>query len=167
MSSSFGSWCSWTKQEGWVNIRFIFLFLVLIRWNEKGRWVALAIKSMMVGFCFIGGWCYSEWWVWDLITLAVSGKWNVSRVIPRLYGWVYKTLRLSLLVVKHSVVVMTAGSQSRQSQIESYVLPIFDSSFKRFVFRISGSIKFWDPVEDSNTGSLSSITVRMGYIFAF
>ena len=25
---------------------------------------------MVVGFCFIGGWCYSEWWVWDLITLA-------------------------------------------------------------------------------------------------
>ena len=23
-------------------------------------------------------------------TCTVSGKWNVSRVMPRLYGWVYK-----------------------------------------------------------------------------
>ena len=53
-------------------------------------------------------------------TCIVSGKWNVSWAIPRLYGQVYKTLRLSLLVVEHNVVVMTAGSQSRQSQIESY-----------------------------------------------
>ena len=53
-------------------------------------------------------------------TCTVAGKWNVSRVIPILYGWVYKTSRLSPLVVEHSVVVMTAGSQSRQSQTESY-----------------------------------------------
>ena len=25
---------------------------------------------MVVGFCSIGGWCYSGWWVWDLRTLA-------------------------------------------------------------------------------------------------
>ena len=36
------------------------------------------------------------------------------------YEWVYKTLRLSPLVVERSVVVMSAGSQSRQFQIESY-----------------------------------------------
>ena len=52
-------------------------------------------------------------------TCTVSGKGNVSRVIPRFYGWVYKTLRLSPSVVEHSVVVMTAGSQSRRSQIEA------------------------------------------------
>ena len=51
---------------------------------------------------------------------TVSAKGNVSRVIPRFYGWVYKTLKLSPLVVEHSVVVMTAGSRSRQSHIESY-----------------------------------------------
>ena len=49
------------------------------------------------------------------ITFTVSGKINVSRVTPRIYGWVYKTLRLSPLAVEHSVVVMTAGSQSRPS----------------------------------------------------
>ena len=44
-----------------------------------------------------------------------SGKGNASRVIPRLYRWVYKTLTLSPLAVEHSVVVMAAGSQSRGS----------------------------------------------------
>ena len=76
---------------------------------------------------------------------TVSGKWNVPSVMPRLYGWVYKTLRLTPVVVEHSVVVMTAGSQSRRSQIESYEYPIFDSRFMKFLFRISGGIKLWDP----------------------
>ena len=38
----------------------------------------------------------------------------------------------------------------------------------KFVFRTSGgSIKFCGLVEDSDIGCLSSITVRMGYLFAF
>ena len=41
-------------------------------------------------------------------------------LIYLLYRWVYKTLGLCPLVVEHSVVVMTAGSQLRRSQIESY-----------------------------------------------
>ena len=41
-------------------------------------------------------------------TCIVSGKGNISRIIPRLYGWVHKTLRLSPLVVEHSVAVMSA-----------------------------------------------------------
>ena len=57
-------------------------------------------------------------------TCTVSGKWNVSRVIPRLYGWLNKTVRLSTLVVEHFVEVMTAGSQLRRSQIESYGQPM-------------------------------------------
>ena len=71
-------------------------------------------------------------------TCTVSGKWNVSKVIPRLYGWVYKTLRLSPLAV-------TAASQSKQSQIESCGYPIFDFRFIKFLFIISGGIKFSDP----------------------
>ena len=46
--------------------------------------------------------------------------WNVFRVIPSLYGWIWKTLRLSPLTVQHIVAVVTVGSQSRRSQIESY-----------------------------------------------
>ena len=43
-------------------------------------------------------------------TCTVPGKWNVFRVISRLFGRVYKTLRLNPLVVERNVVVMTAGS---------------------------------------------------------
>ena len=28
------------------------------------------VKRMVAGFCSIGGWCYSEQWMWDLSTLA-------------------------------------------------------------------------------------------------
>ena len=38
--------------------------------------------------------------------------------------------------------------------------PIFDSRFMKIVSRISRGIKFWDPIEDSDTGSSSSITVN-------
>ena len=42
-------------------------------------------------------------------TCAVSEKWNVSRVIPRLYGWVYKILRLVNITVEDRVVDVTVG----------------------------------------------------------
>ena len=53
-------------------------------------------------------------------TWIVSGKKNSTRVIPRLYGSMYKTLQLSPLAVKHSIVVMATACQPRKSQIESY-----------------------------------------------
>ena len=37
----------------------------------------------------------------------------------------------------------------------------------KFVFRISGGIKFLNPVEDSDIVGPGSITVRMEYLFAF
>ena len=55
-------------------------------------------------------------------TCTVSGKRNVSRVIPRLYGWVYKTSRLSTLVVEHSVVVMGERLNPMGSQFSIPVL---------------------------------------------
>ena len=63
-------------------------------------------------------------------------------IIARLYKWVCKALRLSPLVVKHSIVVMTVGSQLRQSQIEPYGWPISHSRFMKFEFRISGGTRF-------------------------
>ena len=75
---------------------------------------------------------------------TVSGKWNLSRVIPRLYRWACKTLRLSPLVVKHSVDIMSARLNPM-----------------KFVYRISGGIKFWDPVEGSNTGGMSPVKVGL------
>ena len=92
-------------------------------------------------------------------TFAISGKWNLSKVILRLYGWVYKTLRLSPLVVEHIVVVTSARLNPMGNQFSIPVL--------KFVFRISGGIKFWDPVEDSNTSGPSLSTVWMEYVFAF
>ena len=34
----------------------------------------------------------------------------------------------------------------------------------KFEFRIGGGIKFWDLVEDSNTGGPTTVTVRMEYL---
>ena len=73
---------------------------------------------MVAGFCLLGVDATLVMGVRFDKTCTVSEKWNVTSVIPTLYGWVYK--RLSPVVVEHIVVVMTAVSQSRQSQIESY-----------------------------------------------
>ena len=55
-------------------------------------------------------------------TCPVSGKWNVPRVvIDRFVNGYMKPSDSLALVVEHSVVVMTAGSQSRRSQIVSYM----------------------------------------------
>ena len=55
-------------------------------------------------------------------TCLVLGKFNVSRIIPRLYEWVYKTLRLSPLVTEHSTVVMSAGLNSMDRQFSIPIL---------------------------------------------
>ena len=91
----------------------------------------------------LGVWCYSGWWVWDLRTIA---QFQGSEMSPGLFqDFMDWYIKLSTLAVEHNVVVMIAGSQSRQSQIESYEKTIFDSHFIKFVFRISWDIKFWDP----------------------
>ena len=62
-----------------------------------------------------------------------------TEISPGLFqNFIEGYIRLSTLAVEHSVVVMTAGSQSRRSQIESYGYAIFDSRFIKFVFRIRG-----------------------------
>ena len=77
--------------------------------------------------------------------MVVGSFREVKWVIPRLHGWVYKTLRLSPLVTHHSVEVMSVrlnpmGSQGRGC---------------------------WGPVEDSDTGGPSLVTIRMEYLLAF
>ena len=105
---------------------------------------------MVVGFCSTWGWCYSGWWVWDLRILA---QFQGNKMSPGLFqgfmdGYI-KTLRLSPLAVEQSVVVMTAGSQSRLSHIESHI---------EFLWTIS--VSDFPPLEIyENSGSpLSSIT---------
>ena len=111
-------------------------------------------------------WWLSQWWLvfvtgflfWLLSvdatlsdgfdnTCTVSGTWKFSRVIPRLYGWIYKSLTLSLLVIEHCVVVMNESSQSKK--IWDWILWVADFwfPFYEIVFRISGGIKFWDQFE--------------------
>ena len=118
---------------------------MLIKWNENRRWVQDSlltpqrfesfhsdllqarwhtivcveclwmIKLIVVGFCFIGVWSYSdECGIW--YHLYSFREVNGSRVIPRLYGWVYKTLRLSPLVVEHSAVVTSVRLNALGSQ---------------------------------------------------
>ena len=69
------------------------------------------------------------WVMGDLRTLALFPG---SEISPGFFP----------LAVKRIVAVTTAGSQSRLSLIESYGQPIFDSGFMKFLFRISGGIKF-------------------------
>ena len=45
--------------------------------------------------------------MWDLRTFAQF--WNVSRVVTRLYGWVYKILSLFNITVEDRVVDVTVG----------------------------------------------------------
>ena len=65
---------------------------------------------------------------------TASGKSNVSRVIPRLYGWVYKTWRLFPLPDEHTVVVITAGSQS-MGMLEWNTYLNFNSDIVNFVWK--------------------------------
>ena len=76
------------------------------------------IKQMAVGFC---------WGLMLLWTLGVdfestcTGKLKVSRIVPRLWRWVYKILiGPIILYVEHGGVVITVGSQSEKSQFEAY-----------------------------------------------
>ena len=75
---------------------------------------------MLVGFCSIGGWCYSGWSVWDLRTFAQFRDAKCLQGYSKTLWIEYKTLRLFPLAVEHSVVVVTVGSQSKLSQTESY-----------------------------------------------
>ena len=78
---------------------------------------------MVVGFCFIGSWCYSERWVLDLMTLAwLQGSETSPGLFQDFNGWVYKTLRLSPSVVEYNVVVMSARLNPMSSQFSIPVL---------------------------------------------
>ena len=134
------SFCSRTKWAHWVNPRY-YLFVSGVsqgnqerRW-EKGsfpselprvRWHNLVCVCVCVCVCivFVDDETNGDWFLlyWGLVrlrvmgvafenTYTVSGKWNVSRVIARPYGWVYKIIRLSPLAFGHNVVVKIVGSQ--------------------------------------------------------
>ena len=70
------------------------------------------IKPMVVGFLLLELELFSVIGVGFENTRTISGNWNASRVILRLYGSVYKTLRLST-AVERGVVVMTETPKSK------------------------------------------------------
>ena len=71
-----------------------------------------------------------------------------------------KTLRLFPLVIEHSIVVVSARLNPVGSQ---FMTPVLWNLCSESV----GGTKFWDPFEDSETGSPSSVTVKMEYVFHF
>ena len=61
---------------------------------------------------------------------TVSVKWNFSKIIPRLYWWVYKALTLPSLTVELNVVVMTAVLKQDDPRLNpmgnQYLIPVFN-----------------------------------------
>ena len=162
------------EDAGWI----FFLFLMLIRWNEEGRWVEDFVllpqgiesfpsdqprarwRDLVCGVLIsVDTWhCFnvynrqhrrrfidvettscvywhrwlSHWWLVfvlsELMLLWVMGvdlrtltKFQGSEMSPGLFrDFMDGYIRLSPQAVEHSVVIMTAGSQSRRSYIESY-----------------------------------------------
>ena len=72
----------------------------------RSRWRNLVCVCSVCRRLSYGGWLVMGVGFKNICT--VWREWNVSRVIPRLYGWVYKTWRLFPLADEHSVEVMTA-----------------------------------------------------------
>ena len=147
MSFSFCFRFSWMKWPCWLNLRFYLSVSGVnqVEWGrEMSDFLLLAqrIESFpsdppqagwhnLVRVYGVCRWLSQLWLVFVLLglmlpwvmhvgfenTCTVSGKWNIPRIILRFCGRVYKTLRLFQLAVEHSLVVITVGAQSRQSQI--------------------------------------------------
>ena len=99
-------------------------------------------------------------------TCTVSAKCKVSRVVPRLYEWQYKILKLANISVENSLVVVNVSYCSGVFQFNSRGWPALYSRYTTFVLRSSGDTKFVLLVEDSDIAGLSSITFTMKYLFA-
>ena len=117
------------------------------------------IKPMVVGFC---------WRLMLLLVMSVgfenictvSGKWNASRVVPRLCRWVFKILWLFSVIAEDSVVVVTSRYQSGESQFDSCEWLILDSCFIIFVFSSSWDMKFLLLFEDADSAKLLRLKSR-------
>ena len=79
-SSLFGSCVLTQRMRRGVESRFYFVNLGILELPLRpiasevvqfsACWVFVDGYLTVVGFCFIGDWCCSWWWVWDLGTLA-------------------------------------------------------------------------------------------------
>ena len=82
---------------------------------------------------------------------TVSGKYNVSRVVPRLYGWICKIIRPFSTTGEDGIVLVTIGNQPGRPQFDTHAWPILDACFITFMFSSSGDMKFVILVEDSDS----------------
>ena len=82
---------------------------------------------------------------------TVSGKYNVSRVVQRLYGWIYKIIRPFSTTGEDGIVAVTIGNQHGRPQFDTCAWPILDACFITFMFSSSGDMKFVILVEDSDS----------------
>ena len=134
MSSNFCSSCSFpTDLHSSEHGGIIKCVCSVCRWLSKW-WLV-----------FVGVWCHSALWLWILRTPAQFME------VKRLQGC-SKTLKIGIWNCKtpHHTVCWTwcSGYDCRFSggcQFQTCGLPIFDSCFIKFVFRITGFIKLWDP----------------------
>ena len=99
--------------------------------------VAYLVQGSVLAYdgCFLFYWRLILLWVIGVgfgNTCAISGKWNISRVVPRLYGWLYKILRLPFITTEDGVMVATARYQIGVSQFNSRVWLVSNSRFTKF-----------------------------------
>ena len=62
-------------------------------------------------------------------TCTLSGKWNVSRVIWRLYWWVYLISKLCQLIPGYSLMVVSEDNHVKGPKFNFHLQPIFKSRF--------------------------------------
>ena len=121
---------------------------------------------MAVGFC----WDLMLLWTLGVIfesTCTVYGKWKVSRIVARLWKWIYKSLRLPIRSRP-----WCCGYGCRFSVREFLVRILWIANFWFSFYEICvqnqrGSWNFEILVMDSDTGGPSSINFRIEYVFAF
>ena len=106
---------------------------------------------------FVGDW----WWVMIMgvgfkNNCSVWRRRNVSKVVPRLYGWAHKILWLPSITAENNEVVVTNSYLSGGPWFNSHGWPILDSCFIIFVFSSSRDMRFVILAEDSDCATVST-----------
>ena len=123
---------------------------------------------MVVGFCFNGGWCYSGWWLWDLRTLALFYR---SEMSPGLFqDFMDRCIKCyNSLIISWTTDSLTAASQSGETQVRILWVANFWFPFYEIRAENQRRHKFIQEIlfGDSSTGCPSLITLRIEYLFTF
>ena len=148
MSFSFCCWCSKTKWGHWLDLRF-HLFVFGVNQRSVCRWLSQwGLLFVLLNVCATP--C-DECEIWE----HLPSLWEniLSRIVLRLYGYVYKILRLNHVKVEFRIMVVSADFHSWITQFASRGRLLFDSLRFSTIFslRRSGSIKFMVLFQDSDT----------------